>query len=287
MNNNLVVRRIIMDGEIDFSCDAIIDLNNEFWNGFVNPYLNLADSQRFKNWRIKNNLETDPTEFHQDYLESLLKPSFNYFGNYYFYWGGGFVWNYATDKKTKSQEIKKLKYPNNSKLDYKNWVNSLPSPPFSNGYVEFEFPENIRSKKDFDKLIAELFLNGIENFHPEDDFTAYEKLDDEEGKQVNNLFHQAINFLGDSELYKTLTKMRDKYLDLKYVYKVEHIRGYDFNEDQSHKISFTSLHNIKDEEWNMSAYHGEEWEEQFRNLKIGEIIESLVICEWVRFTRIF
>ena len=157
----------------------------------------------------------------------------------------------------------------------------------NNGYVEFEFPENIRSKKDFIKLVNELFLNGIENFHPEDDFTEYKKLDEEEGRQVNNLFHQAINFLGDSELYKTLTKIRDKYLDLKYVYKVEHIRGYDFNEDQSHKISFSSLHEIKDEEWNMSAYHGEEWEEQFRNLKIGEVIESLVICEWVRFTRIF
>ena len=107
---------------------------------------------------------------------------------------------------------------------------------------------------------------------------------EEEGMLINKLFLQALDILGDSYIYKRLTKFCEKYNDLKYVYRVEWLEGYDKNKDQTPKIEYKSLHEMRG--WNMEAYYGEEWVEEFRSMKIGEPNTIYIVTEKLRYTRI-
>lgn len=152
--------------------------------------------------------------------------------------------------------------------------------------IDLNFPEKIIKYSDYDKLLSELFINGIENFHPEDDFTKYENLHIEEGKEINYLFAQALDVFGDSYIFKRLTKFREKFINLKYVYKVEWLEGYDLNKDQTPRIEYKSLHDMFGNDWNMEAYFNEGWVEDFKQMEIGKPKTIYIICEKLRYTRI-
>ena len=153
------------------------------------------------------------------------------------------------------------------------------------GNTDFNLPKNIKRYSDYDCLLSELFTNGIENFHPEDDFSKdYSGIEEEEGEKINLLFNQALDILGDSYLYKRLTKFRKKFIDLKYIYKVEWLEGYDKNKDQTPKIEYKSLHEMRG--WNMEAYFGEDWVDQFKSMEIGKPNTIYVVAEKLRYTRI-
>ena len=151
--------------------------------------------------------------------------------------------------------------------------------------IEFNLPKEIKRYSDYDILLCELFTNGIENFHPEDDFSKdYEGIEEEEGKEINKLFLQALDILGDSYIYKRLTKFCEKFINLKYIYRVEWLEGYDKNKDQTPKIEYKSLHEMRG--WNMEAYFGEDWIEEFKSMKIGKPKTIYVVAEKLRYTRI-
>ena len=151
--------------------------------------------------------------------------------------------------------------------------------------IEFNLPKEIKRYSDYDILLCELFTNGIENFHPEDDFSKdYEGIEEEEGKEINKLFLQALDILGDSYIYKRLTKFCEKFINLKYIYRVEWLEGYDKNKDQTPKIEYKSLHEMRG--WNMEAYFGEDWIEEFNSMKIGKPTTIYVVAEKLRYTRI-
>tara|TARA_R100000781_G_scaffold107781_1_gene72119 strand:- start:329 stop:910 length:582 start_codon:yes stop_codon:yes gene_type:complete len=151
--------------------------------------------------------------------------------------------------------------------------------------IDLNLPNEIKRHSDYGCLLTELFTNGIENFHPEDDFsTDYSGIEEEEGEKINLLFNQALDILGDNYLYKRLTKFREKFSDLKYIYKVEWLEGYDKNKDQTPKIEYKSLHEMRG--WNMEAYFGEDWVEQFKSMEIGKPKTIYVVCEKLRYTRI-
>ena len=151
--------------------------------------------------------------------------------------------------------------------------------------IEFNLPKEIKRYSDYDILLCELFTNGIENFHPEDDFSKdYEGIEEEEGKEINKLFLQALDILGDSYIYKRLTKFCEKFINLKYIYRVEWLEGYDKNKDQTPKIEYKSLHEMRG--WNMEAYFGEDWIEEFKSMKSGKPNTIYVVAEKIRYTRI-
>jgi hypothetical protein len=151
--------------------------------------------------------------------------------------------------------------------------------------IDLNLPKKIKRYSDFDILLSELFINGIENFHLEDDFSQdYDHIEEEEGKEINKLFLQAFDILGDNYLYKRLSKFREKFIDLKYIYKVEWLEGYDKNKDQTPKIEYKSLHEMRG--WNMEAYCGKDWVDQFKSMKVGIPNTIYVVAEKIRYTRI-
>jgi len=151
--------------------------------------------------------------------------------------------------------------------------------------IDLNLPKKIKRHSDFDILLSELFINGIENFHPEDDFSQdYDHIEEEEGKEINKLFLQAFDILGDNYLYKRLSKFREKFIDLKYIYKVEWLEGYDLNKDQTPKIEYKSLHEMRG--WNLEAYCGKDWVDQFKSMKVGIPNTIYAVTEKIRYTRI-
>jgi alpha-L-arabinofuranosidase len=89
---NLIEKEVTLEN--DFDSNAIVNLANEHWNGWVNPYLTLEDSRRFLDYRVKNSEGEEVEEAKEEFKEITKKHSFIFNKTKYYYWGGCFIWSY-------------------------------------------------------------------------------------------------------------------------------------------------------------------------------------------------
>ena len=73
---------------------CLVDMENETWNGFINPYLNQIERDRM----IAKQVEQYPDELEfVEELKSITSEKIN--EEDYYYFGGAYCWSYAEDKE--------------------------------------------------------------------------------------------------------------------------------------------------------------------------------------------
>ena len=83
---NLIKAQVqIEDGTI---FDALVDLDNETWNGWINPYFDQVQRDKF----IKEQESCDDEEFIQG-IKSIESEKIN--GKDYYYFGSCYIWSYV------------------------------------------------------------------------------------------------------------------------------------------------------------------------------------------------
>ena len=88
---------------------CLVDMDNETWNGFINPYLNQTERDRM----IAKQVEQYPDELEfVEELKSITSEKIN--GEDYYYFGGAYCWSYVEEEeiilvpydKTKSMQLR-------------------------------------------------------------------------------------------------------------------------------------------------------------------------------------
>ena len=88
---------------------CLVDMDNETWNGFINPYLNQIERDRM----IAKQVEQYPDELEfVEELKSITSEKIN--GEDYYYFGGAYCWSYVEEEeiilvpydKTKSMQLR-------------------------------------------------------------------------------------------------------------------------------------------------------------------------------------
>ena len=88
---------------------CLVDMDNETWNGFINPYLNQIERDKM----IAKQLEQYPDELEfVEELKSITSEKIN--GEDYYYFGGAYCWSYVEEEeiilvpydKTKSMQLR-------------------------------------------------------------------------------------------------------------------------------------------------------------------------------------
>tara|TARA_X000001388_G_scaffold73550_1_gene65419 strand:- start:1709 stop:2119 length:411 start_codon:yes stop_codon:yes gene_type:complete len=88
---------------------CLVDMDNETWNGFINPYLNQIERDRM----IAKQVEQYPDELEfVEELKSITSEKIN--GEDYYYFGGAYCWSYVEEEeiilvpydKTKSIQLR-------------------------------------------------------------------------------------------------------------------------------------------------------------------------------------
>jgi len=88
---------------------CLVDMDNETWNGFINPYLNQIERDRM----IAKQVEQYPDELEfVEELKSITSEKIN--GEDYYYFGGAYCWSYVEEgeiilvpyDKTKSMQLR-------------------------------------------------------------------------------------------------------------------------------------------------------------------------------------
>ena len=88
---------------------CLVDMDNETWNGFINPYLNQTERDRM----IAKQVEQYPDELEfVEELKSITSEKIN--GEDYYYFGGAYCWSYVEEgeiilvpyDKTKSMQLR-------------------------------------------------------------------------------------------------------------------------------------------------------------------------------------
>ena len=73
---------------------CLVDMDNETWNGFINPYLNQTERDRM----IAKRVEQYPDEL--EFVEELKSiPSEKINGEDYYYFGGAYCWFYVEEEE--------------------------------------------------------------------------------------------------------------------------------------------------------------------------------------------
>lgn len=88
---------------------CLVDMDNETWNGFINPYLNQIERDKM----IAKQIEQYPDELEfVEELKSITSEKIN--GEDYYYFGGAYCWSYVEEEeiilvpydKTKSMQLR-------------------------------------------------------------------------------------------------------------------------------------------------------------------------------------
>ena len=88
---------------------CLVDMDNETWNGFINPYLNQIERDKM----IAKQVEQYPDELEfVEELKSITSEKIN--GEDYYYFGGAYCWSYVEEEeiilvpydKTKSMQLR-------------------------------------------------------------------------------------------------------------------------------------------------------------------------------------
>ena len=73
---------------------CLVDMDNETWNGFINPYLNQIERDRM----IAKQVEQYPDELEfVEELKSITSEKIN--GEDYYYFGGAYCWSYVEEEE--------------------------------------------------------------------------------------------------------------------------------------------------------------------------------------------
>jgi hypothetical protein len=73
---------------------CLVDMDNETWNGFINPYLNQTERDRM----IAKQVEQYPDELEfVEELKSITSEKIN--GEDYYYFGGAYCWSYVEEEE--------------------------------------------------------------------------------------------------------------------------------------------------------------------------------------------
>ena len=73
---------------------CLVDMDNETWNGFINPYLNQIERDKM----IAKQLEQYPDELEfVEELKSITSEKIN--GEDYYYFGGAYCWSYVEEEE--------------------------------------------------------------------------------------------------------------------------------------------------------------------------------------------
>tara|TARA_R100001244_G_scaffold93215_1_gene70167 strand:+ start:574 stop:882 length:309 start_codon:yes stop_codon:yes gene_type:complete len=82
------------DGLIQHPC--LVDMDNETWNGWINPYFNQTERDRM----IAKQIEEYPNETEMtEEFRSIPSKKIN--GEDYYYFGGSYCWSYIEDEGEK------------------------------------------------------------------------------------------------------------------------------------------------------------------------------------------
>jgi len=73
---------------------CLVDMDNETWNGFINPYLNQIERDKM----IAKQVEQYPDELEfVEELKSITSEKIN--GEDYYYFGGAYCWSYVEEEE--------------------------------------------------------------------------------------------------------------------------------------------------------------------------------------------
>ena len=73
---------------------CLVDMENETWNGFINPYLNQIERDKM----IAKQVEQYPDELEfVEELKSITSEKIN--GEDYYYFGGAYCWSYVEEEE--------------------------------------------------------------------------------------------------------------------------------------------------------------------------------------------